>query len=1219
MTVLDELIAIIDRILAAGSPTELDLAELRRVWSKAEPTLQQSGKYIVNIQQGEDIQIGDRIYQGANAEAIRRVFQEVLDARRLRTLLTPNEFADRVEQLALTTHQGCFVGREIIRKQLHNCLDGASSAIILHGSGGLGKTRLLLTLPDTIAKERSLWYIRNEAESLEPDIASLNRDTQHIIVVDDAHRFSLLYQLREVIVNTELAGKVTLILATRSIFKDSLIYQLGLPGDRVETIEAKPLDNQDIDQILQHSPHSITNQDIRHTIVRIAQGNPLIAGIATRLHQGGIDLINLTRDRVLTRHLDEIIKDLSETDRDAHNSYHNYIKYLQILAALGTVNLDEQELQAKIYELIGISPIDEERIVSRLVEAGLVERYWNTLKIASEVLADHILVQHFFDPKTKRADYQKQILEPFFSLKPRQILTNLAEAEVKGESSATGLLLQEKLDELYQIVNHEGNIARFVILGWLKDIAYLRPDDILAIVALIVDEPEQPPEIYHYQKKLRGSLEIKHEMVLHEAVEVLLRSLDSTIDQWDDLPNAVTHFREAVDYLHKLAIYQPEEKEYARVREQAGKAIVEIAEFKKHKYWAVQLTLLEIIEGWLKADFAINLDLSLTLIKLMLRMEFDDTTRDPTKYLHIVIHKGMLVPNEFLLEIRHYALKILYQAYSQASILSERSKIVKTLDGAVLLPCFINASEVPAETWAWLQPNCQNTARFLLKVAIPQGELPILDAIAEWLWNAERFSRYQLDELEQLRQQLQNSDLYCLYRVLVSNRFRGDSEDDRLDLKVIDQRHQQVINQYIEALSPATIKQAICELETIVEQSQSAGESSTPWLNSLFYKLGEKQPDLAQQLVKQAIAENLALKHHLGSVIAGLRCIEPQIAWTYIQTWIKSDNPILWQATEDSYRFVDWSNLETHEWEVLRHLVAKGSSLVDGGILWLIRQFAPHNPNLAVELLKTMATRGDQNTLRHIAQVLSARKSQEGWIVKFANPQDYLEIIQNFKQLRWMDSDTEECLNRLGEIAPMQVVDFIEQRMSLKAKHRAEDVHYRVLPLSSSGATNSIRCSLEYPDVLRRVRDWMLREDGWFYWETPRILKGIAVNLEQPLYAVLMEWVNSGDIHKQKAVARILGKFNVGQAFYDMSRELILLTRARDEAILNSIQNAIHSTPGASWGQFSNHTQQRLEEVSPWHQDENSQVRHFANRIVASLQEELKRQVAHEDFEKRTW
>jgi hypothetical protein len=147
----------------------------------------------------------------------------------------------------------------------------------------------------------------------------------------------------------------------------------------------------------------------------------------------------------------------------------------------------------------------------------------------------------------------------------------------------------------------------------------------------------------------------------------------------------------------------------------------------------------------------------------------------------------------------------------------------------------------------------------------------------------------------------------------------------------------------------------------------------------------------------------------------------------------------------------------------------------------------------------------------------------------------------------------------------------------------------------------------------------MVGKDGLFYFETPRILKKIAVNLEEPLYAVLMEWVNSGDIQKQRAVAIILQTFNAGQAFYDMSRELLLQTRARDEAILNSIQSAIHSTPGATWGPFSNHTQKRLKEVSPWLQDENFQVRRFANRIVASLQEDLERQLAHEDFERRTW
>ncbi|MEG4286335.1 hypothetical protein QUB68_24710 [Microcoleus sp. A006_D1] len=81
MTILDELITIIDRILAAGSATESELAELRQVLSKAEQTMQQSGKYIVNIQQGEDIHIGDRTYQGADAEAIREALRSVLQEK----------------------------------------------------------------------------------------------------------------------------------------------------------------------------------------------------------------------------------------------------------------------------------------------------------------------------------------------------------------------------------------------------------------------------------------------------------------------------------------------------------------------------------------------------------------------------------------------------------------------------------------------------------------------------------------------------------------------------------------------------------------------------------------------------------------------------------------------------------------------------------------------------------------------------------------------------------------------------------------------------------------------------------------------------------------------------------------------------------------------------------------------------------------------------------
>jgi hypothetical protein len=60
---------------------------------------------------------------------------------------------------------------------------------------------------------------------------------------------------------------------------------------------------------------------------------------------------------------------------------------------------------------------------------------------------------------------------------------------------------------------------------------------------------------------------------------------------------------------------------------------------------------------------------------------------------------------------------------------------------------------------------------------------------------------------------------------------------------------------------------------------------------------------------------------------------------------------------------VDWSDLQTHEWDVLRHLTAKSSALVDFEIIGLTWRFAPHNPDLAIELLKMLAARGDESTL----------------------------------------------------------------------------------------------------------------------------------------------------------------------------------------------------------------------------------------------------------------
>jgi Effector-associated domain 10 len=77
MSLPDELKPIFDRI-AQHQQTAEDMKMLRQHLSTSTQLVSQQGKYNVNLEQGQDIHIGDRIYQGADAETIRNIVQAMV-------------------------------------------------------------------------------------------------------------------------------------------------------------------------------------------------------------------------------------------------------------------------------------------------------------------------------------------------------------------------------------------------------------------------------------------------------------------------------------------------------------------------------------------------------------------------------------------------------------------------------------------------------------------------------------------------------------------------------------------------------------------------------------------------------------------------------------------------------------------------------------------------------------------------------------------------------------------------------------------------------------------------------------------------------------------------------------------------------------------------------------------------------------------------------------
>ena len=292
-------------------------------------------------------------------------------------------------------------------------------------------------------------------------------------------------------------------------------------------------------------------------------------------------------------------------------------------------------------------------------------------------------------------------------------------------------------------------------------------------------------------------------------------------------------------------------------------------------------------------------------------------------------------------------------------------------------------------------------------------------------------------ELNLLQQQLQDNRGYQLYCLLVGG-YKNDDNYEVRDWSAAHERKTQKINEYIDSIT--NLDSAIQELECIVKQIRLINKEKNAFgLNDLLRIFGQKRPDLASQLIEQVLNQNLELKYYLGFVLAGINFSNQRKARLYVRSWINSNDLILWQAIAISYRFINWSqpHLET-EWKVLLHLVkypnkynipllptplsfginwllsklfmrkfhGKQSAIVDQEIFELINRFAPYNSELAVELLKILAARKDENTLNHVAEAISCRdynNEKRLWNVEFSNFQDLVEIINNFERLPYLN------------------------------------------------------------------------------------------------------------------------------------------------------------------------------------------------------------------------
>lgn len=1115
-------------------------------------------------------------------------------------LLTPNEFIDRASRAAIVGHPGRLVGRQKELDLLIQVASRDSGLVILHAPGGFGKTRLLIEFSREF-RGKSIWFIDTDAPIVDAGFGTLKDDQKHVVVLDDAHRFTAIQTLRELVLSSQFADRVVLILVTRSVFVGELnrIFS-GLSPDHIVELELQRLDRKDIVPLLEQEDLPAPEPSLRSELIAAADGIPLYAHVGMKLVRAGVTVSKLGRNELLSRYLDELVSDIGQPIQQRQA-----IEYLGLIALLGGINLASEELRGKIRDVLGLTPMEEATLIECLENARLIERYWQLVRVGSEVMADYIIGQRLLGEQQIMAqDYRRRVIDSFMPLYPKPILTKLARLEIQEESRAIGTLLGQKLEELYRIVDTEGNVARLAILEWLDEVALVRPNEILRMIARIVDGKPQPDEPHILQ--FWGRTDITHEMVLEKVVTLLDRVKYGAL-------------RDAVKYLHKIALYRVNELAFASLREKAATALIHLSGYELHKPFSVQLHMINEIRHWLDTDFEHHFDLALKLLSPMLAFSFHSSYLSPEQPNTVVWGTHTLHPSDPLRMIRAKVLDLLFEIYRRALSILMRQRVIAVLEDVI--PRFTPDMQIPASSQEWLFVDYERVVLFFQEITTGNNvEMPILDKIWEWIWRVRRFGGFNSEIQEALQSKLRSDVRYQLYRATIGWHHFDDEEGESLDWQEVEKKRTDIAIGFVDQLSEENCADALGSLEEISSQAAAVQEVSMPGIALILQKIGERKPGLAKRIISDTVEQNLTLKRHLSFLAAGIRVAAPDMARQYIDEWSVSSDEALVLAAAHSFQLVDWSQSAEEDWKQIRQLAQRNIRSVNLQIIWLTSFFAPHNQSLAVEVIKKIAATADAVVLGQIAQRLSwPARDHDGWIIQFNNPQDFVEVVQNFIRLPHLDFHVEECLNRLGAISPWAVLDFIEARINEQRRRRElkDEDNYDAISFSMGRAFQDIRGHPEYVNILRRIRDWTTHTDPLMRWESERLLHEVAGVLDDANERVLMEWVASGDLDKMRRVAHILHEFNSGPGFYRIGRELI--ARTDDEQISGALIAAIGTTPGVISGPFSAFHRQRIQEIEPWLSDDNFRVRAFAQRVIAIERESLEQELAREALEERRW
>lgn len=1025
-----------------------------------------------------------------------------------RQLLTGDQFfKPYLCNQKIFNHCHDFLGRKEIFQTAYEFIGSTKRILMIHGRGGIGKSKLLYELQNKIVSEQQykVWFLRENAQLSEDLYREIPLKRKNIIIIDDAHRQNDLRMLFQIAIDSP--DSIQLIFSLRNYGLNSLKAQSLQNGFEPSDIEILPeitdLKREDM-EALADSILDNDHKNFRDALVNVARDSPLVLVIGARLvNENSILPQLLSKDKdfraiVFEKFSDILIGDLSNKF-DKSDVKH----VLRLFSALQPVDLNDTTLD-KISEFIGIEKYELNLIISELESAGvLLKKGRAGLRITPDVFSDYILSEVCVT-QDRLTGYADKVFDAFYDTFPAQIISNIAELDWRVQCNGTKIDVMNHIwEKIFNDYKQGSNLDRHKILTIIEKIAYLQPSKSFEIIEFALTHPSSEDE------GISGLYVFTHEDIISDIPGILKK-----------ISYNIQYLPQCCDILWDLG--KDQEGDLNPDTNPPISILQDLAQYRLHKPTVIQSILLDAVEKWLRDPSSHNhLHSPLDIIDPILKKDGEDSRFTGSKFEFT----SFAISNHKTLKIRRKALDLISTSFAIEST-RVRVRAIKSLMDALRPPRPLFGREISEEEYVEWYAEEKEILNIFEKITSEIRDPVVRIEIRQNLHWYARFGRDEenLKKAKNIIKKIRETFDVRLVRALRYSFDERERGDYKKTTEAIDRNIQDTIKKLIsKQKSPDA---AYSMLNDTIRNFELERISYNP--GRFFYLLGKLDPKYSEKICLNIISDSSSsLCQYYGSIISGIIESNKNIAKYHIEEGLHSQRIPICRSIAFGYSNGWWQGrIEKGELQTVEGLLKCSDGYVRKYAIATLAEF-PRSENRKI---KTIALNLDLGENISFADelfklffsttnkpALKLTKSEIEKMIMKLKPMPSLERNAN-------GSGFYVCnfFKYASEKNPDAIISLFFERIKYGEEIREKSWNsYDPIPsIIHSDWLEQFYIHPDYQKLLKKVRDEAYNAEN--KWRYGCLFKLISNNYSAESLQSLAEWINSDSQRKILTVCDLI-------------------------------------------------------------------------------------------------